>query len=153
MFVESESRRIGAITLPDALLERFHRGACVEIHAALDERVAFLLEDYGHLFDDRAGFKAQLARLIGLHSRELVTRWQQMIDDDVRGELFRELLERHYDPAYQRSSRQHFSELAHAQQFTFRPTAGDTSGQARALLAQLSVSVDADEAKMAHAPT
>jgi tRNA 2-selenouridine synthase len=153
VFVESESRRIGAITLPDALLERFHRGACVEIRAALDERVAFLLEDYGHLFDDRAGFKQQLAHLIGLHSREQVTRWQQMIDDDARSELFHELLERHYDPAYQRSSRQHFSELAHARQFTFRPTAGDALDQAHALLAQLSVSVSADEAKMAHAST
>jgi tRNA 2-selenouridine synthase len=150
VFVESESRRIGAITLPDALLERFHHGACVEIRAALGERVAFLLEDYGHLFDDRAGFKRQLSHLIGLRSRELVTHWQQLIDDDARSELFHELLERHYDPAYQRSSRQHFSQLANAQHFTFRPTAGDTVSQAQALLAQLSVT--ADDAKVVHAP-
>jgi tRNA 2-selenouridine synthase len=151
VFVESESRRIGAITLPDALLDRFHRGACVEIRAAPDERVAFLLEDYQHLFDDPAGFKRQLDRLIGLHSREQVTHWHQLIDENARNELFHELLERHYDPAYQRSSRQHFSQLAHAQPFTFRPGASDTVKQAQALLAQLSVT--ADDPTAVHVPT
>ncbi|CAB3758431.1 tRNA 2-selenouridine synthase [Paraburkholderia humisilvae] len=151
VFVESESRRIGAITLPDALLERFHQGACVEIRAALDERVAFLLEDYGHLLDDPAGFKRQLSLLIGLHSRAQIMHWQQLIDERARGELLHQLLERHYDPAYQRSSRQHFSQLAHAQHFTFRPSAGDTVSQAKALLAQLSVTTG--EATAMHAPT
>jgi tRNA 2-selenouridine synthase len=138
VFIESESRRIGAITLPDALFERFHRGACVEIRAECDERVAFLLEDYAHLFDERAGFKQLLERLIGLHSREQVTRWQQLVDADARSELFHELIERHYDPAYLRSTRQHFKQLAGAQHFTFRPNAADSVSQAQALLAQLS---------------
>jgi tRNA 2-selenouridine synthase len=151
VFVEAESRRIGAITLPDALLERFRRGTCVEIRAALDERVAFLLDDYAHLFDDPARFKQQLAPLIGLHSREQVLRWQQLIDENARSELFHELLEGHYDPAYQRSCRQHFSQLAHAQHFTFRPTAGDPVNQAQALLAQLSSGVD--ETRAVHAST
>ncbi|MFC0397233.1 tRNA 2-selenouridine(34) synthase MnmH [Paraburkholderia rhizosphaerae] len=155
VFVESESRRIGAITLPDALLERFHQGACIEIRVAFDERVAFLLEDYGHLFDDPAGFKQQLSRLIGLHSREQVMRWQQLIDERAPRELAHELLERHYDPAYQRSSRQHFSQLAHAQHFTFRPTSGDTVSQAQALLAQVSapLSTTTNESTAAHVAT
>jgi tRNA 2-selenouridine synthase len=137
VFIESESRRIGAIALPDALLERFHRGACIEVRAPLDERVAFLLDDYGHLLDEPAVFKQQLGHLVGLHSHAQVLRWQQMIDDDARGELLHELLERHYDPAYQRSSRKHFQRLEEAGHFTFRPTAADTVSQARALLDQL----------------
>jgi tRNA 2-selenouridine synthase len=142
VFVESESRRIGAVTLPDALLERFHRGACVEVRTELAERVAFLLEDYGHLLDDPTSFKQQLGCLVGLHSREQVTRWQYLIDQNARGELLHELLERHYDPAYQRSSRQHFRQLEHARPFAFRPTAGDRVNQAQALLAQLAAHED-----------
>ncbi len=99
-------------------------------------------EDYAHLFDNPAGLKQQLSRLIGLHSREQVDLWQQLIDADARSDLLRDLIERHYDPAYQRSSRQHFKQLAHAHPFTFRPTAADVIGQAQALLAQLSVRAD-----------
>jgi len=154
VFVEAESRRIGAITLPQTLLERFHRGACVEVEVSHDERVSFLLQDYAHLFDDPAAFRQQLDRLVGLHSREQVRHWQQLIDagsaavhadqaGDVadasaaRAELFGELIERHYDPAYQRSSRQHFSRLGEALHFQFRPNAADSVEQAAALLASL----------------
>ncbi|MGF6238928.1 tRNA 2-selenouridine synthase [Paraburkholderia sp. GAS38] len=153
VFVEAESRRIGAITLPQTLLERFHGGACVEVEATHAERITFLLQDYAHLFDQPDSFKHQLERLIGLHSREQVKHWQQLIDagssapgpDGVheadaaaaRAELFGELIERHYDPAYQRSSRQHFSRLGEALRFSFRPNAADSVEQAAALLASL----------------
>ncbi|HVE10706.1 MAG TPA: tRNA 2-selenouridine(34) synthase MnmH [Paraburkholderia sp.] len=151
VFIESESRRIGAITLPDTLLERFHGGRCVEVHASLDERVALLLEDYGHLLDEPLAFKQQLSRLVGLHSHAQVMRWQQLIDDGARGELLHELLERHYDPAYQRSSRKHFPHLGEAGQFIFRPTAGDTVDQARVLLTQLAADGKEDAAPRARA--
>jgi tRNA 2-selenouridine synthase len=163
VFVEAESRRIGAITLPDTLLERFHRGACVEVEATHDDRITFLLQDYAHLFDNPAWFKQQLERLIGLHSREQVRRWQQLIDAaaagdmggagdaGARAELFGELIERHYDPAYLRSSRQHFSRLGEALRFTFRPNAADSAAQARELLARLSA-VEGRAAVAASAP-
>ena len=137
VFVEAESRRIGSITLPESLLTTFHQGACVEVEASHDDRIAFLLQDYGHLFDEPAFFKQQLSKLIGLHSRERVTRWHRLIDEDARAELFSELIDLHYDPAYARSSGAHFSELAKATHVLFRPNDEDSVEQARALLAQL----------------
>jgi tRNA 2-selenouridine synthase len=149
VFVEAESRRIGAITLPQTLLERFQGGACVEVETTHADRITFLLQDYAHLFDNPDSFKHQLERLIGLHSREQVKHWQQLIEAGsggdgggagaaaARAELFGELIERHYDPAYQRSSRQHFSRLGEALRFSFRPNAADSIGQAAALLASL----------------
>jgi tRNA 2-selenouridine synthase len=121
VFVEAESRRIGSITLPLALLDTFHRGACVD----------------AHLFDDPASLKGQLQRMIGLHSRERVTGWQQLVDENRRAELAHELIERHYDPAYARSSHEHFVELPHALQLQFRPNDADVVEQAKALLARL----------------
>jgi tRNA 2-selenouridine synthase len=149
VFVEAESRRIGAITLPQTLLERFQGGACVEVETTHADRITFLLQDYAHLFDNPDSFKHQLERLIGLHSREQVKHWQQLIEAGsggdgggagaaaARAELFGELIERHYDPAYQRSSRQHFSRLGEALRFSFRPNAADSIRQAAALLASL----------------
>jgi tRNA 2-selenouridine synthase len=137
VFVEAESRRIGAITLPLALLNAFHRGACIEVRSSREDRATFLLQDYAHLFDDPDALKGQLHRMIGLHSRDRVTGWQQLVDENRRAELAHELIDRHYDPAYARSSHQHFVELPHALPLNFRPNDADVVDQAKALLAQL----------------
>lgn len=134
VFVEAESRRIGRVTLPDSLLGCMHRAACVSVQADRDERIALLLDEYGHLFDQPEEFKAQLSKLVGLHSRERVARWHQLIDDGARAILFRELIDLHYDPAYARSSAGHFVELPHATRFVFRPNEGNSDMQAHALL-------------------
>ncbi|MDB5784857.1 MAG: tRNA 2-selenouridine synthase [Caballeronia mineralivorans] len=137
VFVEAESRRIGAISLPLALLESFHRGACVVVEASHEDRAAFLLHDYAHLFHHPESFKQQLSKLVGLHSRERVSGWHALIDQGREAELARELIDLHYDPAYARSSRQNFSELPHATHMLFRPNDADVVEQARALLARL----------------
>ncbi|SAL58993.1 tRNA 2-selenouridine synthase [Caballeronia peredens] len=137
VFVEAEGRRIGAITMPDALLASLHAASCVQVEARREDRIAFLLQDYAHLFDDPASFKAQLSKLVALHSRERVAHWHRLIDEDARAALFAELIDRHYDPAYGRSSREHYAELPHAAHVLFRPNDADSVAQAQALLAQL----------------
>ena len=139
VFVEAESRRIGRLTLPAPLFERMRCARCVAVIADASERIAFLLSDYADLFDDPAAFKAQLAKLIGLHSRDRVMRWQALIDAQARETLFRELIELHYDPAYARSSARHFGRLASATPFVFRPLSADPLAQAHALLALAAV--------------
>ena len=135
VFVEAESRRIGRLTLPSRLFERMRCARCVAVIADASERIAFLLSDYADLFDDPAAFKAQLAKLVGLHSRDCVMRWQALIDAQARETLFRELIELHYDPAYARSSARQFGRLASATPFVFRPLSADPLAQAHALLA------------------
>ncbi|WP_396330431.1 tRNA 2-selenouridine(34) synthase MnmH [Burkholderia anthina] len=137
VFVESESRRIGLVHLPIALIDAFHAGPWVQVDAAHDERIAFLLEDYAHLFDAPAAFKAQLQRLIGLHSRDQVAHWDALIDADARADLFAELIDRHYDPAYARTYRATYNKPNRALTFTFQPNAADVRDQARTLLARL----------------
>jgi tRNA 2-selenouridine synthase len=137
VFIEAESRTIGKVALPDALLHAMHRSRCVAVHAPCEERIAFLLDDYAHLFDAPDAFKAQLSKLIGLHSRERVTHWCRLIDEDERAALFGELIALHYDPAYARSSKGHFVELPRASAFELHPNAPDIDAQARALLDRL----------------
>ncbi|CAJ2833250.1 tRNA 2-selenouridine synthase [Burkholderia pseudomallei] len=137
VFIEAESRRIGAITLPLALLAGMHAADCVKVETARDERVELLLQDYGHLFDQPAFFKIQLEKLVPLHGHARIRKWHAMLDEGRRGELFEELVDVHYDPAYTRSSGAHFARLPQAERFAFRPTARDVVEQARALLAHL----------------
>ncbi len=135
VFIEAESRRIGRISLPTPLLDAFRAGRCVRVVAPLETRVKFLLEDYGHLFDQPQYFKDQLGRLIGLQSRQTVEHWHAMIDAGERERLFAELVEQHYDPAYARSSQRSFGDIEHALTFAFNPCAEDRVGEARRLVA------------------
>lgn len=134
VFVEAESRKIGLITLPTALLAGMHDAPCVAVDTAREARVSLLLQDYGHLFDDTAGFKRQLAKLTSLHGRTRVGEWQALADTGARAELFAALIDEHYDPAYQRSSHTLFNGVGAAQPFTFRPLDEDVVAQAAALL-------------------
>lgn len=137
VFIEAESRTIGRVALPDALLGAMHRSRCVGVHAPHDERIAFLLEDYAHLFDAPDTFKAQLTKLIGLHSHQRVAHWCRLIDEEARDQLFGELIALHYDPAYARSSKRHFVELPRAMPFELHPNAPNIDAQAQALLDRL----------------
>jgi tRNA 2-selenouridine synthase len=137
VFTEAEGRRIGSISMPDALLASLHAASCVEVSVQREDRIAFLLQDYAHLFDDRDFLKAQLSKFIGLHSRERVAHWHRLIDDDARAELSAELIDHHYDPAYARSSRALYTNLPRATRILFRPNDADSIDQAKALLAQL----------------
>ncbi|WP_321884549.1 tRNA 2-selenouridine(34) synthase MnmH [Paraburkholderia bannensis] len=137
VFVEAESRRIGAITLPVALVEGLHGAPCVVVDVAREERVALLLEEYGHLLAERDYFRDQLLKLTPLHGRERIESWCQLLDEDRRAELSEALVTQHYDPAYTRSTRKHFESLARAPHFTFHPMSADAVEEARSLLVQL----------------
>ncbi len=137
VFIEAESRRIGAIAMPAALSEAMARSVCVKVAASHDDRIRLLLDEYGHLFETADGFKSQLARLVELHGRAKIGAWQQRVDANERAELFRELIDQHYDPAYRRSTGKHFAQHDRALEFAFRPVDDDLQAQARALLARL----------------
>ena len=134
VFVEAESRKIGAVELPASLLHAMHQGDCVEVRASRDDRTRFLQQDYVRLFDTPHWLKAQLQRMVGLHSRETIKGWITLVDQGRREDLARELIDRHYDPAYARSSQSHFVRLAQAVQVDFRPNDADVVEQARALI-------------------
>ncbi len=137
IFVEAESSRIGSISISKLLLNTFHHSTCVNVRASLEDRITFLLQDYGHLFNTSEHFKQLLMRLIGLHSKKTIDHWHQLIDTGARAELFSELVQLHYDPAYLRSSHEHFEGLSSALTFTFRPNAADNLEQAKSLLREI----------------
>jgi len=112
VFVESESRKIGALHVPDALIDRMRaHGDCVVVEMVPVARVQLLLEDYGHFARDVEGFCGRLDGLVALRGRAAVSAWQQAARDGRWAELFAELMAKHYDPLYDRSMRSSFSGL------------------------------------------
>lgn len=114
VFVEGESRRIGQVQLPGALIETMRAAACLRLEAGLETRVALLLDEYRHFFADRAALEAQLGCLVDLHPRATVEAWKALAARGDWRALVLRLLEEHYDPAYRRSATRNFPRLADA---------------------------------------
>jgi len=109
VFVEAESRRIGSVQLPDALLAAIRSAASLRIEASLPARVAFLLQDYDYFLADPAWLIERLSQLTGLQSRETVAHWTALAQSGDFPTLVTELLAEHYDPLYLRSQAKNFA--------------------------------------------
>lgn len=114
IFVEGESRKIGQLQIPAALIERMRASDCLLLEAATATRVALLLDEYRHFFSDPSALGAQLDCLAGLHGRERVAEWKALAAASAWPALVARLLEEHYDPAYRRSAAQNYPRLAQA---------------------------------------
>jgi tRNA 2-selenouridine synthase len=114
VYVEAESRRIGLLTVPEALIAAIRAGDCLQLELDFAARIALLEDEYAHLVDDVESLCAKLALLTALHGRERIAAWQSLARTGRITELVAELLERHYDPAYLRSTDQNFVRLGNA---------------------------------------
>ncbi|MCE4555362.1 tRNA 2-selenouridine(34) synthase MnmH [Pelomonas cellulosilytica] len=114
VFVESESRKIGRIALPEPLLVALRGSRCIWITMPDEARVRLLLEDYGHFDADPEGFCSALDGLVELRGRARVEAWQALARAGDWAGVFGELMREHYDPGYERSLRRHFPNLAQA---------------------------------------
>lgn len=104
VFVESESRRIGLMTLPDALVQAIASSPVIRIDVDIPARVEFLLRDYDYLCNaERLG--ELLPRLKEIQGKEVIQHWKSLAEANDFRTLVSELLERHYDPLYSRSLR------------------------------------------------
>jgi tRNA 2-selenouridine synthase len=129
VYVEAESRKIGQLQVPDALLARMRASPCVLIEAPLAERVAFLMREYDHFLGDPQNLKAKLDCLAGLHSKSTLAHWMDLLERRQWEELVADLLANHYDPAYRRATLKNFAQLAEAQ--ALRPTKLDLASLER----------------------
>ena len=114
VFVEAESRKIGNLALPDALLEKIRASDCIVIDAPLSTRIALLQEEYAHFLHDPELLAQRLAPLTAMHGRKVIDEWNAMAQRGDWPALVGELLSHHYDPAYHRSTNANFSQLKQA---------------------------------------
>lgn len=103
VYVESESKKIGNLHTPEALLAHMRASACVNLAADMPVRVALLVEEYAHFLAEPAVLFQQLDCLTALQGQERIEHWKALARGGQWPELVAELLERHYDPAYNRS--------------------------------------------------
>lgn len=109
VFIESESKKVGDLRVPLALVDRMRAAPCVNLALPLEARVDLLLADYPHFVTDVAAFCARLDALRASRGHELVNAWQATARAGRLAEVVRQLLEQHYDPIYAQSLRRNFA--------------------------------------------
>ena len=83
------------------------------------------MEEYAHFLRDPEALAARLDRLVTLHGRKTIERWNDAARAGHFEVLVDELLTTHYDPSYARSLLGNFPRGAQAR--TFVPSAIDAA--------------------------
>ena len=112
VFIESESKKVGDVALPIALVEAMRASECLNVQLPDTERVALLLEDYDHLVRDVDYFCDRLAVLTAHRGKAVVARWQAQARSGEFAPVVLDLLTQHYDPSYLQSMQRNFSRLS-----------------------------------------
>jgi tRNA 2-selenouridine synthase len=121
VFIESESRKIGALAVPETLLARMRQhGRCIVVTLPDPARVQLLLEEYGFFAQQVDRFCEHMATLTELRGKETVARWQHMARQGQWAAVFAELMQQHYDPLYLRSMQRNFAGMAAATPLALR---------------------------------
>jgi len=115
VFVEGESKKIGQLQVPEALIARMRASACVRLETSSETRVTLLLQEYEFFLENREKLYQQLDCLVSLHGRDKVEAWKALAAGGAWREFVERLLVEHYDPAYRRSSHKNFVRLPDAQ--------------------------------------
>ena len=136
VFAESESRKVGQLRLPDALIEHMRSSECVQLQLPTDARVRLLRDEYAHFEADGQALIRQLDCLVALHGRERVEAWKALAAEHRWDEMVRRLLQEHYDPAYHRSINRNFQRAGSAVQVTLDSEAAADFARAAAALAE-----------------
>lgn len=136
VYVESESKKIGDLRVPEALMEKMRASPCVRLQTSTADRVRLLVEDYPHLVSDSELLGRQLAHLIPLHGHEKINRWLSLAESGNTAALVEALLVEHYDPAYLRSIDRNFTDYRTARLLELPGIAvEDFTSAAKALIA------------------
>lgn len=132
VFVEAESKKVGDVRVPEALMARMRASPCVRVEMEVPLRVELLKDEYTHFLERPELLGLQLDCLTTLHGRERISEWKTLATQGAWDALVRRLLAEHYDPAYLRGMGRNYAGFGDAAALTL--LAIDAAGMRRAAL-------------------
>ena len=114
VYVESESKKVGNVAIPTALVERMRASACLDLSLPMPERVALLMEDYDFFVQDHSHFCSRLDALTVIRGKAVIEAWKNQVRAGAIEPVVQELLELHYDPVYLQSMQRNFVQYPQA---------------------------------------
>lgn len=141
VYIESESKKVGDLRVPDALMDAMRSSPCIDVHMPDDERVALLLEDYDFFVQDPGHFCQRLLALRERRGEAQVQEWISTVRQGGTPEVVKSLLLLHYDPLYAQSIGRNFSHYAQAKPCTITHRSPEALTLAAQAIRQLEMGV------------
>lgn len=135
VFVESESKKIGLVQMPDSMRDQMASGECVWLDVPVKARVAHLRTEYEHFVADPALLMQKLAPLKALRGGDMLARWQALAEAGNIDAVVESLLVDHYDPLYTSAIRRNYAKLPAARQLNLAQLDPETLANAARELA------------------
>ncbi|MDC3286810.1 tRNA 2-selenouridine(34) synthase MnmH, partial [Alphaproteobacteria bacterium] len=107
IFVESESSRIGEVQIPRDIWKKMGTASQITIETPRHARATFLMAGYDHLMHDETAIRKLISGMGLRLGADRVAHWQSLLDGRNWTMLAMDILEHHYDPAYDRSVSKH----------------------------------------------
>lgn len=123
VWIESESKKVGELRVPQPLIERMRASPCVRLELPVQARVDLLMQDYDFFVQDVPAFCERLDALRALRGNDVVNGWQDAARSGRIESVVRELLLDHYDPVYLTSMQRNFADFGNA--LLIEPLNGD----------------------------
>ena len=114
VWVESESKKVGALRVPELLIQQMRLSPCLRLELSAEARVALLMEDYDFFVKDTTAFNERLDALRELRGNDQINQWQAAASGGAIETVVRELLVLHYDPIYRQSTERNYRAFATA---------------------------------------
>jgi tRNA 2-selenouridine synthase len=115
VFVESESKKIGLVQMPDSMREAMAVGQCVWLDVPLASRVAHIRSEYTNFVKDPVALVDKLEPIRALRGAKLLGQWRSFAESRDVDALFASLMVDHYDPLYTKAMANNYGDrrLAH----------------------------------------
>ena len=114
VFVESESKKIGLVQMPESMREQMAAGDCVWLDVPVAARVLHLRGEYEHFVADPTLLMTKLVPLKALRGGEMLERWQALASAGNIDGVVESLLVDHYDPLYTTAIKRNYPGLVSA---------------------------------------
>lgn len=109
VWIEAESKKVGAVQIPPALQETMHRSKSFELQASMAARILAWREDFAHFAADPVSMVRMLEPLMPLIGKDELAAWHLLAVEQKVDALFERVMVKHYDPCYARSIKRNYS--------------------------------------------
>lgn len=141
IFIESESRMIGRLRIPESLITKMHAGQCFYIDAPLAERVAFIQKKYHAFCENELLFNQTIESLRTFAGKEKIQQWQRDYQQQAWASLLADLLSDYYDKRYEKALQKNYA-AAQTQAMMMNPNDDESvAATAQTILQQAGVSL------------
>ncbi len=103
VILESESNKIGQLTIPNMIWNEMKKSPRIEVQAPLHQRAIYLTRMYKRLTENQDDLNQRIEFLKNQHGQKKIQNWKDLSKSGKFTELAEELMVCHYDTLYNKS--------------------------------------------------